>query len=102
VEGIHAGRRRPAMGNSDTHLDGQIGTPHTVVLAEHLSTSAILAGIRAGRSWIAESSAVDLSLTAVAAGLNAGIGEYLDTNEESVMRTRADMRCPIGDRQLPH
>ncbi|QHZ00065.1 hypothetical protein SSPS47_33755 [Streptomyces sp. S4.7] len=34
------------MGNSDTHLEGQIGIPHTVVLAEELSTAAILAGIR--------------------------------------------------------
>lgn len=29
---IHGGRWRPAMGNSDAHLDGQIGIPHTVVL----------------------------------------------------------------------
>src|SRR5215207_779899 len=29
---IHGGRWRPALGNSDTHLEGQIGIPHTVVL----------------------------------------------------------------------
>jgi hypothetical protein len=34
------------------------------VLADELSTSAILAGIRAGHSWIAESAAVELSLHA--------------------------------------
>ena len=55
------------MANRDTHLEGQIGLPHTVVLAEELSTDAILAGLRAGRSWLAESAAIELSLT-VSAG----------------------------------
>ncbi|MFD5389569.1 CehA/McbA family metallohydrolase [Streptomyces sp. NPDC127074] len=91
AEGIHAGRWQPAMGNSDTHLEGQIGIPHTVVFAEDLSTPAVLAGIRVGRSWIAESAAVDLSLTAVAAGHNAGIGERLATHQEPVM-VRAHIR----------
>ncbi|MFE9068905.1 hypothetical protein [Streptomyces violaceusniger] len=91
AEGIHAGRWHPAMGNSDTHLEGQIGIPHTVVFAEALSTPAVLAGIRAGRSWIAESAAVDLSLTAVAADHNAGIGERLATHGEPVM-VRAHIR----------
>ncbi|MET9662558.1 CehA/McbA family metallohydrolase [Streptomyces sp. NPDC006510] len=74
---IHRGRWRPAMGNSDTHLEGQIGIPHTVVPAEELSADAILAGIRAGRSWIAGSAAVELSFTASAGDRSAGIGERL-------------------------
>lgn len=84
AEGMHAGRWRPAMGNSDTHLAGQIGIPHTVVRAEDLSPSAILDGIRAGRSWIAESAGVELSFTAVAAGHHVGIGEHLATRGEPV------------------
>jgi hypothetical protein len=79
---VHDGRWRPAMGNSDTHLEGQIGIPHTIVLAEDLSTEAILAGIRAGRSWIAESAAVELSLRVSAADRSAGIGERLSTFDE--------------------
>jgi hypothetical protein len=82
---IHAARWRPAMGNSDTHLENQIGIPHTVVLAEELSTDAILAGIRAGRSWISESAAIELSLTASAAERSAGIGEQLETCDEPVL-----------------
>ena len=75
------------MGNSDTHLDGQIGIPHTIVLAEELSSAAILAGIRAGRSWIAGSAAVELSLQVSAADRNAGIGERLETcGEPAVVR----------------
>lgn len=76
---IHSGQWRPAMGNSDTHLEGQIGIPHTVVLAEELSTDAVLAGIRSGRSWIAESATITLSLDVCASGRNAGIGERLET-----------------------
>ncbi|MFE9809244.1 CehA/McbA family metallohydrolase [Streptomyces sp. NPDC005548] len=91
AEGISTGRRRPAVGNSDTHLEGQIGIPHTVVLAEELSTESILDGLRAGRSWIAEAAAVDLSLTAAAAGRTAGIGEHLSSQGESVM-VRAHIR----------
>ncbi|WP_042403895.1 CehA/McbA family metallohydrolase [Streptacidiphilus carbonis] len=88
---LRDGSWRPAMGNSDTHLAGQLSLPHTVVLAEELSTRAILAGIRAGRSWIAESAAVGLSLTATAAGHGAGIGERLNSLGEPV-NVRADIR----------
>ncbi|MET7740943.1 CehA/McbA family metallohydrolase [Streptomyces sp. NPDC005385] len=91
AEGIRTGHWRPAIGNSDAHLEGQIGVPHTVVLAEELSTASILDGLRAGRSWIAEASTVDLSLTATAAGRVAGIGEHLAAQGESVM-VRAHLR----------
>ena len=77
--GIRSGRWLPAIGNSDTHLDGQIAIPHTVVLADELSTSAVLAGIRAGHSWIAGSTAIDLSLHARSGERSAGIGDQLDT-----------------------
>jgi hypothetical protein len=80
--GIHGGRWLPAIGSSDTHLDGQIAVPHTVVLADELSTSAVLAGIRAGNSWIAGSAAVSLSLEARAGDRLAGIGEHLETSGE--------------------
>lgn len=77
---IHHGRWRPAIGNSDAHLDGQIGIPHTVVMADGLDTDAALAGIRAGRSWIAESAEVQLSFTLSAGDRSAGIGERLVTD----------------------
>ncbi|MEU6714173.1 CehA/McbA family metallohydrolase [Nonomuraea sp. NPDC046802] len=93
---IHSGRWRPAMGNSDTHLEGQIGIPHTVVLAEELSVDAVLAGIRAGRSWIAESAAVELSFEVFAGERTAGIGERLMAGDEPIV-VRADVRgVPSG------
>jgi hypothetical protein len=76
---VHTGRWRPAMGNSDAHRPGDtIGLPQTVVLADALDRDAVLAGIRAGRSWIADSSTVDIEVTAAAVrGRRAGIGEHL-------------------------
>jgi predicted metal-dependent phosphoesterase TrpH len=79
----------PAVGDSDAHNDGQvIGLPQTVVLADDLHRKAIMAGVRAGRSWIAESSAVDLSLSAAAAGRTAGIGERLPVPEDAEVNVR--------------
>lgn len=87
VADIPSGRWRPAMGNSDTHLEDQIGVPHTVVFAQDLSAEAVLAGVRAGRSWIAESAAVELSITVSAGDRSAGIGERLSArNEMAVVR----------------
>lgn len=77
--GIHQGRWRPAVGNSDVHLRGQLGVPQLVVRAEDLGTRAVLAGIAAGHSWIAESAAVRLTFTACAGDRTVGIGEQLDT-----------------------
>ena len=80
---VHQGRWRPGIGNSDTHLDGQIGIPHTVVAAEEFTATAILTGINAGRCWIAESASVQLAFTVTAGDRNAGIGEQLETGGAS-------------------
>jgi hypothetical protein len=80
--GIGGGRWLPAMGNSDTHLAGQIAVPHTIVKADELSVAAVLDGIRMGRSWIAGLPGVELSVHATSAGRQAGIGELLTTDGE--------------------
>lgn len=77
---IPAGSWRPAMGNSDTHLDGQLGIPHTVVCAEELSTQAILDSVGSGHSWIAESPNVDVKFTVNVEGRIAGMGGQLATD----------------------
>jgi hypothetical protein len=81
---VHKGERRPAIGNSDAHLAGQLGTPHTVVLADDLSVPAILSGLGAGRSWIADSTAVRLSFTVHVGDREAGIGDQLEALGEPV------------------
>jgi len=68
----------PAMGNSDAHSEPQVvGLPHNVVRADRLAATALTAGLRAGHSWIAESSDVDLDVLTTAGGQWAGIGERL-------------------------
>lgn len=82
----------PAMGNSDAHSVPQvIGLPHTVVNAADLTRDAILAGIRAGRSWIAESSSVSLALTATGHARQAGIGETLRVPADAPVDVRLEV-----------
>jgi uncharacterized metal-binding protein len=72
---------KPAVGNSDTHKHAQqIGLAQTVVRAESLSTAAIIAGYRAGHSWIAESSAVDLVFTASLDGVTGECGDHVPSD----------------------
>ncbi|HEX4702271.1 MAG TPA: CehA/McbA family metallohydrolase [Pseudonocardiaceae bacterium] len=75
---LRSGHWIPAIGDSDAHNPDQIvALPHTVVLADSLRRAELLAGLKAGRSWLAESSSVDLTFTASAGGQTAGIGERL-------------------------
>ncbi|MFJ3903209.1 CehA/McbA family metallohydrolase [Streptomyces sp. NPDC090025] len=87
------GKWTPAMGNSDAHRDpDRVGMPQTVVLADELSRAAVLAGLRAGRSYVAESSSVALDFTLTdARGRSAGLGERLTvrrTDEPVTARLR--------------
>lgn len=74
------GKWLPAIGDSDAHNPTDvIGLPHNVVLADELSRDAIIAGLKAGRNWIAESADVDLTFTATGpGGQTAGIGDRLN------------------------
>ncbi|MFE5581350.1 CehA/McbA family metallohydrolase [Kitasatospora sp. NPDC056531] len=90
-------RWRPAIGNSDTHLAGQIGIPHTVALSDGLRAEAVLAGLRAGRSWLAATNAVELLFTLTCAGRTAGIGEALTIGDAPGVVARVDIRgVPSG------
>ncbi|WNO73989.1 MULTISPECIES: CehA/McbA family metallohydrolase [unclassified Streptomyces] len=92
------GRWTPAMGNSDAHRDPDpIGTPQTVVLADDLTREAILEGIRAGRSYVAESKAVSLSFSATGGrGKQAGIGERLRVDEDTPVTVRLEVTGAPG------
>jgi hypothetical protein len=89
VAGAATRRWIPAVGDSDAHSVPQvIGLPQNVVLAGGLDRKAILAGVKQGKLWVAESRAVDLAFTAAAAGRTAGIGERLAVDDtEDVMLT---------------
>ncbi|MER6423392.1 CehA/McbA family metallohydrolase [Streptomyces sp. NPDC001137] len=91
----------PAMGNSDAHRDPDtVGLPQTVVLAEDLTREAIQEGIRAGRSYVAESKNVSVSFTASGdKGQHAGIGERLEADADTPVTVRAEVsgaaRCTV-------
>jgi hypothetical protein len=91
----------PAAGNSDAHSDPNVvGLPQTVVHARSLSTVDILAGIRAGRSYLAESSAVQLALTASGGGQQAGIGERLAVRDDVPVTVTATVAGVSGPAQV--
>ncbi|GAV39041.1 CehA/McbA family metallohydrolase [Streptomyces acidiscabies] len=83
----------PAMGNSDAHRDPDVvGLPQTVVLADDLTRAAIQDGIRAGRSYIAESKDVSLALTVTGPrGEHAGIGERLAVAPDTPVVVHVDV-----------
>ena len=70
------GRRIPAVGGSDSHAPHQpVGRPQTEVETGALTAAEIIEGVRHGRSYLTESSAVTLRLTAGAgAGVGVGVG----------------------------
>ncbi|WP_051265237.1 CehA/McbA family metallohydrolase [Nakamurella lactea] len=91
-----AGRWRPAIGNSDAHLAGQIAHPHTVVRAESCTPRALLGGLRAGHSWIAASTEIALSLTVRVDNLVAGIGDVLPIGSHPATLTVEVAGAPGG------
>ena len=75
---LRQGRRVVAVGGSDSHGAHQpVGSPQTVVHADALSVSAIVDGLRCGRSYLARSRDVALELTATADDGVAGPGQTL-------------------------
>jgi hypothetical protein len=88
----------PAVGSSDFHDDTEgdrVGLGQTVVLAEDLTRDAILAGIRAGSSYLTSSSEVELTMRATGAGRTAGIGERL------VLPAHAPVTVELSVRGVP-
>ncbi|MEU6552878.1 CehA/McbA family metallohydrolase [Streptomyces sp. NPDC046915] len=83
----------PAMGNSDAHRDPDVvGSPQTVVLADDLTREAVQEGIRAGRSYIAESKNISLTFTATSdRGRHAGIGERLEVDPDTPVTVRLEI-----------
>ncbi|MGV9843583.1 CehA/McbA family metallohydrolase [Streptomyces fungicidicus] len=83
----------PAMGSSDAHRDPDaVGLPQTVVLADDLTREAVLDGIRAGRSYVAESAGVSLAFTASGGrGEHAGIGERLRVDDDTPVTVRLEV-----------
>jgi len=83
----------PAVAASDSHHAGQpLGLGQTVVWAEDLTRDAIVAGIRSGRVYLAESCDVELEFTARSGEHVAGIGERLRVPETAGVRCECVVR----------
>jgi hypothetical protein len=102
VASVREGRAwLPAMGSSDAHRDPDIvGQPQTVVLADDLTREAIQEGIRAGRSYVAESKKVSLAFTVTGEqGERAGVGERLEAGRDTPVTVRLEVtgapRCTV-------
>jgi hypothetical protein len=106
---VDTGHWLPAVANSDAHRAGQLRSPHNVVRAEALTVEGVLAGLRAGHSWLAESAGIDLLATAevteldrqdddspVGAARSATFGERLVTGGAPVRVTVAVLGVPSG------
>ncbi|HEX4221938.1 MAG TPA: CehA/McbA family metallohydrolase [Pseudonocardiaceae bacterium] len=75
---LRAGRWIPAVGDSDSHTDAnRVGLPHNVVRADDLTATDLMAGLRAGHNWLAESADVRVSLRCTDGTASAGIGDTL-------------------------
>ncbi|MET9515558.1 CehA/McbA family metallohydrolase [Streptomyces sp. NPDC002994] len=98
VDGAGGRGWTPAMGNSDAHREPQlVGMPQTVVLADDLTREAILDGIRAGHSYIAESSSVSLTFGASGGrARHAGIGDRLDVDAGTPVTVRLEVTGAPG------
>jgi hypothetical protein len=89
---LTTGKFRPVVGTSDTHRPTQtVGKAQTVVYAETLSTTAIMDGVRRGRSWLAESSAVDLTFEASLRGTTVTCGERLPAKGVDLVDVRLEV-----------
>jgi predicted metal-dependent phosphoesterase TrpH len=75
-----AGHFTPAVGNSDSHHEGQVvGLPQTVYRLDTLSSEAVVAAVQGGHCWIAESSQVDLTFEGHGTITTSHTGECGDT-----------------------
>lgn len=92
-----AGEYVPVVGSSDSHRPDQpVGLPQTVVLADTLSTGALVRALKSGRAWVAESSAVHLDLTVRGPSGSATCGQHLVAGADDPVRARLEARGVPG------
>ena len=87
-------RRITAVGGSDSHASSQpVGRPQTVVYAQGLATPDLIEGLRRGRCYVAESSAVTLALSASRddGAASAAPGETLTVPPGAVVTVTAQL-----------
>jgi hypothetical protein len=89
---LRQGSRIAAVGGSDSHTaDQPVGRPQTVVYAQGLAAHDLVEGLRRGRCYVAESSAVTLVLSASRddGATTAGPGETLTVRPDTPLTVTA-------------
>lgn len=92
---LRSGRRIVAVGGSDSHGPHQpVGRPQTVVYTDDLSPQELIGAMRRGRCYVAESSAVELALSASLddGTAVAGPGETLHIPRSATVTVTASVR----------
>jgi hypothetical protein len=94
---LAAGSFVAAVGGSDSHRPDQpVGSPQTVARADDLSVGALVAALKAGRTWLAESAAVDLDLTVSGPQGEASCGDQLTASLTDTVTVRLKARGVPG------
>ena len=92
-----AGTFVPAVGSSDSHRPDQpVGLPQTVVLADTLGVGTVVKALRAGRAWLAESSAVHVGFSVSGPSGSVTCGETLTTGPRDTVHVRLEARGVAG------
>jgi hypothetical protein len=87
----------PAVGSSDSHRPDQpVGLPQTVVLADTLGVGAVVKALRAGRAWLAESSAVHLGFSVSGPSGSVTCGETLTAGPTDTVHVQLEARGVSG------
>ncbi len=75
---LRQGRFVPGVGSSDSHNSSQtVGLAQSVLRLGSVSTAEVVAAVKGGHAWIAESSDVDLAFTATSGASSASCGDTL-------------------------
>ena len=89
---LAAGTFVPVVGSSDSHRPDQpVGLPQTVARTDDLSVGALVAALKAGRAWLAESSAVQLDLTVTGPSGTGTCGDRLTAGPADTVTIRLDV-----------
>jgi hypothetical protein len=96
---LRAGRPVVATGGSDAHrAPDPVGRPQTVVGAEQLGRAGVLAGLRAGRVYLAVGPEIAVGLQAAVGDRAGGLGDRLAGRPEEQVAVRLAVRgAPAGE-----
>ncbi|HEU4810948.1 MAG TPA: CehA/McbA family metallohydrolase [Nocardioides sp.] len=84
-----SGRFIPIVGNSDSHTESQkVGLAQTSYRLAALSAAEVVAAVKGGHAWIAESSNVGLTFEATLGDRTVSCGDHLGAGEEDLVTVR--------------